>query len=1738
MNFGQFLHDRLEQGGFTTEDVLASFLPLVGQVVEAHGQGLTAPLEGIEHLHVEGLHVWFEQSRMTKPRANASKIRELSQPRSRAIDVVGEARVTDDVEDGSETAADLRIGTRGVEIARPVYLSGYVSWEHEIGHHDPLTDVFCLGMILASLGCGLDFRDADDLAAFVAARSNLFSVNPHLHPVLARAIVRMTDLNRHKRPPDLTAVLRTLENYRDQNIDLDLELARSGAFQQTDRKCREEMILATLRQRLFEISRRNRLLHFRPTLQTMNLTLASVPLAFAIESIRPDQILTWNRTLQTQFTSGEAVSLNTHLRFEEAQYLPGTLDRIASEARREQAEFGFAQLRLAICFLRWSNLKVQPVERFESPLVLLPVKLTKKKGIRDTWLLEATGNEAEINPVLRHYLKQLYDLDLPEQLDLSAANLDDFHTFLAAKIRASEPAIEVAKVDRPRIQLVHALARRRLDQYRRRVRLSGRGVRTFKDLDYSYEAENFHPLGLALFRERIKPPATKVGTIVDNQPRPRTFIIPPPDGPVAEKERSLYSLVEDEGTNPYHWEFDLCNVTLGSFRYRKLSLVRDYTALLEDKPENPAFDAIFSRDPRPVESVADAPVPLADRFDVVPCDPTQATAIARARAGKSYIIQGPPGTGKSQTITNLIADFVGRGKRVLFVCEKRAAIDVVYHRLCSTGINRLCCLIHDSQLDKREFVLDLKETYDDFLDEKAASKADPPKQKTRVIAEIDRELKPLERFHAGMCAVPRSAGTAVRALLERAVRLGRRRKIAPEIAEWIPPYAVWCTHAAQIEQFAAALSEIQPNGVFGDHPLQLLSGALVREERPAARVSTAIETAGSLLGRIETLLKSAGPAAAAETLAETAELSGYVAQVAALAECNALSLVEAGSAESKRLASLRRKHEAGCKKLSAAEKAAAGWRQPLPPADAALALEQARAFESTWLNALRPAWWRLRRVLRAAYDFDSHRVKPSWSKVLGWLCDEQAARAAVEELEAEARDEIGFAGAFAPFVESVARVRKDSEAWPEIVHELHHHCLESPRGAGLVAALGGLRGLLDQFSAATTGIVQDFERETFAALGRHFERIAASLDKLPDFLYCLSAMEELPEGLRRAVRTLPFDMTELEAASADLTLQAVFRSDRDLDRFDGRSRNKCVGNLGKAVARWREVNAAVVCDSVRRRFLENVRIATLPAAQLSSAEKEFKKRYQRGRRELEHEFGKSMRYRSIRDLTSGDPGLVVRDLKPVWLMSPLSVSDTLPLDTAQFDVVIFDEASQITLEEAVPSVFRGLQTIVVGDKMQLPPTNFFSARRSDDDDSLQIEEEPGQVVEYDLSSDSLLEHASRNLASTMLGWHYRSRSESLISFSNAAFYQGKLLTIPEESLVLASRKEIVVDAPADGAANLDRLLDRAVSFHFLQKGVYQRRRNADEASYIAELVRALLVRRTGKSIGIIAFSEAQQAEIEDALVSLARDDREFRKLYEAECEREENDQFVGLLVKNLENIQGDERDVVFLSICYGYDANRRMLMNFGPINQSGGEKRLNVAFSRARHHMAIVSSIRQHDITNEYNDGANCLKNYLRYAEATSAGDFAAAGRVLAGFSSAAFDAPESAGDDGDAVVDQLAVALAARGYQVDRQVGQSSLRCDLAVYSAGDEAYRLGILVDTDGFYRHADVLEQSLTRPRLLQDFGWRIEHVLTKDWHRDSAAVIDVLVRRLEGNDSTEVTPAEDAAEDESESVDSTQ
>jgi hypothetical protein len=1708
--FEAFLSQRLADGGFTTVDTLAAILPLIDQVLETHAQGLCAPLAGPDALRVRNGQLWYEQSAQRPGRRADGQLARLDRPARGGVEVVAEQRTDYDLDEGTGRARDLRVVSGDEPIERPAYLPGYVAWEHRVGHHDPLTDVHSVGLLIASLACGLDFRDPRDLERFVAHRENLFALAPELHPVLAKAIVRMTELSRHRRPQDLRAVRNALANYRDQDVDFEYDLARSGGLAGRDPADKQRLILAKLQERLFEISRRNRLLNFRQTLHTVNLTQASVPLSFDVGSIRPEHLLTFAGPFARDVLAGKPINLNRYVNLREVLYLPGVLEGIAREARRDQAEFGFAQLRLVAAFLSWSDLKADPPERYDSPLVLLPATLTRKKGVRDTWWLEADAREAEINPVVRHEFKQLYDIELPEVIDLRQTPLAKLHETLAAKVQASEPGVAIERVDRPRIRLLHDRARRRLDAYRRRARIAGRGVRHFLDLDYSYDPANFHPLGLRLFGARVRTPETHLAEMLRERPSPRRYGLRP-DGsarPFAQRRRDFYQFEAHADENPYAWRFDLCRVTLGNFKYRKMTLVRDYADLLREAPANDAFEATFSLAPKPREDRADPP-PLAERFAVVPADPTQSSAIALATSGQSYIIQGPPGTGKSQTITNLIADYVARGKRVLFVCEKRAAIDVVHLRLRQRGLDELCCLIHDSQADKKDFVLDLKATYERMLAEDEPG--DAPGRDVLLRA-IETQLEPLEAFDELMRSQPPQAGLGVRALLDRLARLPAPPELTDVQAESLGTYAEWLDAAGEVARFDQALRRVQPDGVFARHPLATLRSAVAREDRPVERVTAAIDEGQALLADLRDALDRADlPAEDTETPADLARLGEVLQRAEPLAQADLAALMDETSDASRALEEPAGRLARARAARDAAGQATAYWTAKLPPDEARLALEQIRPLETRWTRWLTPRWYSLRKALGKRYDMSLHGIRPPWSSVLETLLAEYDAETALHEARAAVADATGWSGDVEELIDLVESLRRERSSAAPGEARLYERLAGEANPGGLIDALAQAVDAAGKLADALESVFDDVARRSLDEIDRRLAEVGGAIDQLPAFVDVLRRLATLPGTVRGAIRGLELDVASLEAAIGETTLARVVRSRDSAGQFTGAIRDRLAARLDALWSRLQDANAREVRESVRRGFREHVRLSQLPAGQLTDAQKDFKKRYARGRRELEHEFGKQMRYKPIRDLVAGESGEVVADLKPVWLMSPLSVSDTLPLDGGAFDVVIFDEASQITLEEAIPSLFRAAQAIVVGDEMQLPPTNFFSARREDEADHLWLDDE-GRRVEYDLGSDSFLNHAARNLHSRMLGWHYRSRSEALISFSNWAFYRGGLLTVPEEQLAAGDGEEIIARKPEDADANVDRLVDRPVSFHFMENGCYRKRSNRAEAEYIARMVRQLLARREGLSIGVVAFSEAQQGQIERALDRLADDDAGFRDLLERELEREEDGQFVGLLVKNLENIQGDERDVVILSVCYGPDPEGNVRMNFGPINQSGGEKRLNVAFSRAKHHMVVVSSMRYGAIRNEYNEGANCLRNYLRYAEACSRGDTAAALAVLRDLTLVA-DRVEEAGPGGGAVADRLAEALEARGWLVDRNVGYSRFRCDLALRREGDRAYRLAVRVDDDRYYRQRDLLEREVMKPKLLRAFGWRLAVVLAADWHADRQGVVQRLVALAE-------------------------
>lgn len=1726
-SFRSFMLERFEAGGFTTEDLLSTLLPLMRETLEAHNAGMVAPLDGPEALYIDHYRAWFAESDRREIRANPNALRQIESARIDAFQVIGEYNADTDLDTGHRETDNLQLGEFDESLQQRVYLPGYVSWEHLLGHHDPLTDIFSLGMLLASLACRLDFQHQEDLEQFVTSRNNLFHLAPELHPVVARAIVRMTELDRHQRVQDLSAIIRTLENYRYQETDLQFELASIEGFETSDHRSKQAVILSKLKDRLFDLSKRNRLLNFRQTMQSVNLTQASVPLSFNLQTIRADQLLTCNQQLQKQIGSGKRLSLNQFLNFGEAIYLPGILDRILAEARKDAAEYGMAQLRLAICFLNWSNIKEKPIQQYESPLLLVPVRLVKKRGLVDTYSLEILETVAEVNPVLRHQFRQLYELEIPESIDLEKADVDQFFEYLKSCIENSAAGITLEKIDKPRVSIVHEKAKRRLDQYRRRARLSGRGMRTFLDLDYSYDPANYHPLGVKIFANFIQPTCNHLRQIVESSPPPKRFMVSSESDPesssdpdsenVAEVKRTFVNLNE-KNTNHYRWQYDLCNVTLANFKYRKMSLVRDYDTLLETPQDNHAFDAVFSLKPQSTEKETQHRLPIESRFDVLPCDPTQASSIAQSRVGESYIIQGPPGTGKSQTIANLIADYVAQGKRVLFVCEKRAAIDVVYSRLKQQGLGALCTLIHDSQTDKKEFVMDLKATYEAFLE---PSKKHSPTRAT-VLSKLQKSLSALDANFQKMTQGNDLAGVSLRELINRCLELKPHLPSLDVVQkESLASYAVWVAHRDRLEELAAMVSDFQPNGVFSEHPLSCLSSRVAVASQPVTLITeTTQQATQSIDDTLAALSRCGVPQDCWQKLGDATQLVDFAVKLLPFSQSGQLPLLDPDSEWSQQFRQATDRFAEINHEWQTRQEKNKAWVQKIPQQELPAAIAQAKSFEGGYFNWLSPAWWKLRGIMKRAYDFSSHMIQPTWASVLETLELEYQAKDAQARQAAALQRDFGMAAAIPEALENeletVAKTRQWLEQQPARLRKIYRQLLDSKKQTEILKRVASASESVYESDRLLKLIFDHVESKHWGEFQSAMKRVSDAIDQLPDFMACLKRLDELPGSLTESLRELPVTLVQLEAAIANATFERELQNDRAFSQFNFAEYQSETNAVHEHYQDWLDVNAKEILFRQRQQFLESVELSEKQNSELTAEEKAFKKQYRTGRRELEHEFGKSMRYKPIRDLMAGDSGKVVNDLKPVWLMSPLSVSDTLPLQGDLVDVVIFDEASQVTLEEAIPTIFRAPQAIVVGDEMQLPPTDFFGSKSTQDDSELEFEEE-GEVIQYDLNTNSLLSHTARNLSSTMLGWHYRSRSESLISFSNHAFYQGRLLTVPEEGLADDSMRPIRIDNVASSKDVHLSVLERPLSFHHLPLATYDNRRNRDEADYVARLVRDLLRTNANSdvqhSIGVVAFSEAQQDEIEQALKRLGQEDANFRTMFEAELEREEDNQFVGLLVKNLENIQGDERDIIILSVCYGQNPQGKMYMNFGPINKIGGEKRLNVAFSRAKKHMCIVSSITGNAITNDYNDGARCLKEYLNYAEACSAGSIEHASAVLHRLAASQHDTSEAKPLVASPILHQISDRLRQEGWKVDHHIGQSSFRCQIGIRKPGDKKYRLGVLVDNDDYYRLDDAIERDVMRPRLLEAFGWNIVTVLSKDWYLEPEGVIDRIQGQLD-------------------------
>ena len=444
-------------------------------------------------------------------------------------------------------------------------------------------------------------------------------------------------------------------------------------------------------------------------------------------------------------------------------------------------------------------------------------------------------------------------------------------------------------------------------------------------------------------------------------------------------------------------------------------------------------------------------------------------------------------------------------------------------------------------------------------------------------------------------------------------------------------------------------------------------------------------------------------------------------------------------------------------------------------------------------------------------------------------------------------------------------------------------------------------------------------------------------------------------------------------------------------------------------------------------------------------------------------------------------------LFPCWLLSPENVSTILPLEKNMFDIVLFDEASQVFIENTIPTIYRGKKIVVAGDAKQLRPTATFMKRYM----GANIDESLDYSTQAALEVESLLDLAVSRFYSSNITYHYRSLSEELIDFSNKAFYENKLQIAPNVSKNIRHKP-------------IERLL---------VNGTWHNRQNLAEAKKVVELTKQILkTRKNNETVGIITFNVEQETLIEDLLDKHSGTDAEFRSLLIQERNRIQNGEDVSLFVKNLENVQGDERDIIIFSIGYANNEYGKMNASFGSLSNEGGENRLNVAITRAKKKIYVITSVEPEKIKVENTKfaGPKLLKKYLTYVRAISNGN---SNEVKAILNSFAETKQPMHSNLMLPVEEQIAARLNKLGYTTEVNLGNSNSKISVAVYDKKKDKYLLGIETDQSALQSSSSPLERDVYRNEFLKSRGWKVQRVWSRDFWHNPAQVISQIVKEVE-------------------------
>jgi very-short-patch-repair endonuclease len=1139
------------------------------------------------------------------------------------------------------------------------------------------------------------------------------------------------------------------------------------------------------------------------------------------------------------------------------------------------------------------------------------------------------------------------------------------------------------------------------------------------------------------------------------------------------------------------WEVLRDDIVLGFFSFAKFLMYRDLDPALWPKgaglEEHAVVGALLGDGFPPSEPMFGEDDPIDPHIGpealihIVDADSSQTAAIHEVRHGRHLVIQGPPGTGKSQTIANVIAAAVADGKKVLFVAEKMAALDVVKMRLDRTGVGDICLELHSNKANKRAVLEEIRRTWDLG---KPNGGADPA-----LVRQLEQYRDTLNghvaRFHG---AHEPSRFTAYQAI-GHLVRL-RASGQPPAKSRLEGPQSWSRADKDGREMLLKRLVErVEDIGLPSAHPWRgvgleaimpmHLDRLVDRIEALAGELDPLLTEGTELAGRL-----SQPPPA---TFASIDRLLAIGRRIAVAPEMPSDSFsAPCWAARTPELADLLAAGELHAQARSdlSGVMADAAW-----DTDVKQARQNIATYGAGWLRWLNGDYKKADSLFRSILAKPAPKSLDERLKLLDQLI---AAQKAAAEL---ARDEALGREAFGTYW------RRERSEWPTlrgVIDWMQGNDAALSTDIRTVAASitdrSGIDALCQRIGDRRASVERELEAlvaelklglaAAFAGdylsdidlptvLGRLGEWVTRREDLSKWIAYETLAAEGRSAGLGMLVARVASGaldvravVSEFDMAYYEALLTAMAEADPEIARFDGNGHSR-------HVQEFRDLDE------------KRIRLARLEVAAAHHAGLPSQNGGAGPLGVLRGEFARKRGHLPIRQLMK-KAGAAVQAIKPVFMMSPLSVAQFLEPGAVHFDMLVIDEASQIQPVDALGAIARCNQIVIVGDDRQLPPTRFFDKMIAGGDDD---DDESDSASIGDIESVLGL-CVSKGLPQRMLRWHYRSRHQSLIAVSNSQFYDNRLFIVP---------------SPYTQQAGM------GLRFNHIADGTFDSGKTATnevEAKAVAAAVIRHARDHADLSLGVAAFSTKQRRAILDEVERLRRLNPEVEAFFSSSHAAEP------FFVKNLENVQGDERDVIFISVGYGRNAQGYMSMNFGPLNRDGGERRLNVLISRAKRRCEVFSSITDEDIDLERAKGKGVLafKLFLHFART---------GKLSIG--------TKSDREHDSVFEEQVAIALQARGYDVHPQVGLAGFFIDLAVADFERPGrYVIGIECDGAPYHSSRSARDRDRLRQAVLEDHGWTIHRIWSTDWFHRPQEQLEKTVAAIEAAKSLIETQDGDATQ----------